>query len=73
MSVEVALPTCIVPYQLFALMLPAIEAYTRNQFQHLTSSHDREDAEAEVVAWVWERFVAMPTAFDVAAGETASA
>ena len=69
MSVDVALPARIVPNQLFVLVLPAIEAYTRNQFQHLTSAHDREDAEAEVVAWVWERFVAVPTAFGVVAGE----
>ena len=49
MSVDAALPARIVPTQLFVLVLPAIEAYTRNQFQHLKSAHDREDAEAEVV------------------------
>lgn len=40
----------------FLALLPAIQAHARAAFRSLRSVHDREDAEAEVVARAWERF-----------------
>lgn len=46
--------------QSFLVLLPAIQAHARAAFRFLRSEHDRDDAEAEVVARVWERFAAAP-------------
>ena len=44
----------------FVALLPAIQAHARSAFRFLRSPHDREDAEAEVVARVWETFPSTP-------------
>lgn len=44
----------------FTAVLPAVRAPARATFRSLRSAHDRENAEAEVVARMWERFAAVP-------------
>lgn len=48
------------PHLAFLALLPAIQAHARAAFRSLRSVHDREDAEAEVVARTWELFLATP-------------
>jgi hypothetical protein len=57
-----ALPAQADSRQSFLVLLPAIQAHARAAFRLLPSVHDREDAEAEVVARTWERFAAAPVA-----------
>lgn len=64
MSVAFAAPprgTTADPREPFLALLPAIQAHARSAFRSLRSVQDREDAEAEVVARVWELFVTTPT------------
>lgn len=44
------------PHESFLTLLPAIRAHARTAFRTLRSSHDREDAEADVVAAAWQQF-----------------
>ena len=55
----------------FLALLPAIRAHARDAFRHLRSEHDREDAEAEVVARSWKRFRAAGDAAAVTADRLA--
>ncbi len=43
-------------HQAFLILLPAIRAYARAAARSIHCPHDREDAEAEVVARAWEAF-----------------
>lgn len=64
MSTAFAVPARTVsadPRESFLALLPAIQAHARAAFRLLPSVHDREDAEAEVVARTWELFIAAPT------------
>lgn len=45
----------------FLAILPEIEAHAQTAFHVIRSSHDRDDAVAEVVARAWELFVNAPT------------
>ena len=50
----------------FLALLPAIRVHARATFRSLRCEHDREDAEAQVVALAWERFAAAPPPLAVA-------
>jgi hypothetical protein len=60
------------PREPFLALLPAIQAHARAAFRSLRLEHDREDAEAAVVALAWERFVAAPVPPGVTAARLAA-
>ncbi len=45
-------------HQAFLALLPSIRAYARTASRSIRCPHDREDAEADVVARAWEAFAA---------------
>ncbi len=45
-------------HRAFLILLPAIRAYARAASRSIRCPHDREDAEADVVARAWEVFAA---------------
>ncbi len=45
-------------HRAFLALLPSIRAYARAAARSIRCPHDREDAEAEVVARAWEAFAA---------------
>lgn len=70
MSVAFAAPARVTtadPRESFLALLPAIQAHARAAFRFLPSVHDREDAEAEVVARTWELFTTAPVSTAVTA------
>jgi hypothetical protein len=59
-------PAPVLPHISFLVLLPTIQAHARAAFRLLRCEHDREDAEAQVVALAWERYVNAPTPLAVA-------
>jgi len=43
-------------HRAFLILLPSIRAYARAAARSLRCPHDREDAEADIVARAWEAF-----------------